>query len=110
LGCDELSLSLVDDSEMRTLNATYRGRDRSTDVLAFAMTENVVGAVPAAVATRIGGRVLGDVVISIDTATAQARDDGCDVEARLDALLIHGVLHLLGYDHERSATDERRMQ
>jgi len=120
LGSDELSLSLVDDAEIRALNATYRGRDRPTDVLAFALTESVAPGVPLTVATtnapRNGrarpprGRILGDVVISIDTAAAQARDDAVDVATRLDALLIHGVLHLIGYDHERSASEERRMQ
>jgi len=111
LGHDELSLALVDDAEIRALNAAYRKRDRPTDVLAFALTEDASPGVPLSVAmTARRARVLGDVVISIDTAAAQARDDGVDVAARLDALLIHGVLHLVGYDHERSHVEERRMQ
>jgi rRNA maturation RNase YbeY len=104
---DELSLSLVDDREIRTLNATYRGRDRATDVLAFALTETS-GDVPVA-ASAAAARVLGDVVISIETAAAQARASRCALAERLDALLIHGVLHLIGYDHERSPAEERRM-
>ncbi len=108
---DELSLALVDDAEIRALNAVYRKRDRPTDVLAFALTEDVSPGVPVPVATTPRkGRVLGDVVISIDTAATQARDDGVEIGARLDALLVHGVLHLLGYDHERSPAEERRMQ
>lgn len=111
LGCDELSLSLVGDDEMQGLNAAYRRRDRPTDVLAFALTEDVAPDAPVTVAASgRRGRVLGDVVISIDTAAAQARDDGCAIEERLDALLVHGVLHLVGYDHERSPAEERRMQ
>jgi probable rRNA maturation factor len=107
---DELSLCLVDDAEIRALNAEYRRRDRATDVLAFALTEDVTPGVPISVAMTARGRVLGDVVISIDTAAAQAREDGVDIATRLDALLIHGVLHLVGYDHERSPAEERRMQ
>ncbi len=120
LGGDELSLSLVDDAEIRGLNAAYRGRDRATDVLAFALTEDVAPEAPVAIAfagraasrssRNRRGRVLGDVVISIDTAAVQARADGCRIAERLDALLVHGVLHLVGYDHELSPAEERRMQ
>jgi probable rRNA maturation factor len=109
---DELSVSLVDDAEMRALNAAYRGRDRPTDVLAFALTEEAVADAPIAPlpGRPSRGRILGDVVISIDTAVMQARADRCALPVRLDALLIHGMLHLVGYDHERSAAEERRMR
>ena len=111
LGRDELSLSLVDDGEIRALNAAYRRRDRATDVLAFALTEDVAPEAPLTVAsTGRRGRVLGDVVISIDTAAAQARASRVALAVRLDALLVHGVLHLVGYDHERSPGEERRMR
>jgi probable rRNA maturation factor len=111
LGRDELSLSLVDDREIRALNAAYRGRDRATDVLAFALTEDAAPDAPLTVAsTGRRGRVLGDVVISIDTAAAQARASRIALAARLEALLVHGVLHLVGYDHERSPAEERRMR
>ncbi len=108
---DELSLSLVDDVEIRALNAAYRQRDRPTDVLAFALIEDASPGppVPVAMSSR-RGRVLGDVVISLDTAAAQARDEGIELATRLDALLVHGVLHLVGYDHERSPAEERRMR
>ncbi len=99
----ELSVSLVGDAEMRTLNRTYRRRDRPTDVLAFAFDDDTL---PASAAAR---RLLGDVVISIETAAAQARVSRCRLAARVDALLIHGVLHLVGYDHEISPAEERRM-
>jgi rRNA maturation RNase YbeY len=103
LGLDgaELSVLLVSDAEMRRLNRTYRGKDRSTDVLAFAQAEGEGGA-PAG--------LLGDVVISVDTAKRQAAARGASIGRESERLLIHGVLHLLGYDHERSAVEARRMQ
>lgn len=98
----ELTVSLVDDTEIHHLNRDYRGKDRPTDVLAFAMREG----------RRAPGddTVLGDVVISLDTAARQARERGVPTADEVRTLLIHGVLHLLGYDHERSAAEARRMQ
>lgn len=98
----ELTINLVDDAEIHRLNRTYRGADRPTDVLAFAMREG----------TRAPGddRVLGDVVISLETAAQQAHRRRVSPASEVRALVIHGVLHLLGYDHERSAADARRMR
>lgn len=96
----ELSLTLVDDPAMHELNRRYRGKDRPTDVLAFPLYDPPV---PADAAS------LGDVVISIDTATAAAHEQGRPLAACLDDLVIHGILHLLGYDHEISPAEERRM-
>jgi len=105
----ELSVALVDDDEMRDLNARFRGRDRATDVLSFPMSELAPeDALPPL--HRGAGRLLGDVVISIDTAARQARASRCSLARRLDALLVHGVLHLLGYDHELSPAEDRRMR
>ncbi len=104
----ELSVSLVDDDEMHALNRRYRGRDRPTDVLAFALDETLNGAPAHDVATA-AHTLLGDVVISIDTAGAQARDRGRTIAATLDELLVHGVLHLVGYDHDVSPAEARRM-
>ena len=101
LGDAELSLLLVSDAEMRKLNRQWRGRDRTTDVLAFAQREGAGGA---------PGGLLGDVVISVDTARRQAAERGHPLTVEGERLLIHGVLHLLGYDHERSAAEARRMQ
>jgi probable rRNA maturation factor len=98
----ELTVSLVDDGEIRRLNCEYRGQDRPTDVLAFAMREGARAPGDAG--------VLGDVVISLDTAVGQAQRRGVAVADEVRALLIHGILHLLGYDHERSAPDARRMK
>jgi probable rRNA maturation factor len=97
----ELSLLLVSDAVMRQLNRDWRGTDRPTDVLSFAQGEGPGGA-PSG--------LLGDVVISIDTARRQAAERDATLGSELDRLLIHGVLHLLGYDHERSPAEARRMQ
>jgi len=97
----ELSLVLVSDAVMRRLNRQWRGADRPTDVLSFAQVEGQGGAPEG---------LLGDVVISVDTARRQARERAAPLARELDRLLIHGVLHLLGYDHERSPADAQRMQ
>jgi probable rRNA maturation factor len=103
LGCGdaELSVVLVSDPVMHRLNRTWRGADRPTDVLAFAQREGTGGAPDG---------LLGDVVISVDTARRQAAAHGHSLAAESDRLLVHGLLHLLGYDHERSAGEARRMQ
>jgi len=120
----ELSILIAGDGRVRSLNRGYRGRDRATDVLAFAQDEAAAArrAAAAAASTPPQRRVaaaagaqarpplpLGDVVISIDTARRQAAADGIAPGERLRALLVHGFLHLLGYDHERSAAAARRM-
>ena len=95
----ELSIELVGDQRMRSLNRVYRRKDQTTDVLAFAMRES----------DNPHPSVLGDVVISIPTAQRQAGGAGHSVDDELAALLIHGVLHLCGYDHERSEKEAQRM-
>jgi rRNA maturation RNase YbeY len=97
----ELSVVLVDDRRMRRLNREYRGRDRPTDVLSFAQQEGPAGA-PAG--------LLGDVVISVPATRRQARERGVRLADEGDRLLVHGLLHLLGYDHEGSVAEARRMQ
>jgi len=106
----ELSLVLAGDRAIRALNREYRGDDRPTDVLSFSQLEQAGchALDPHAIENR-AGQLLGDVVISIDTALRQARELGVSRRARLRTLLIHGLLHLIGYDHERSAADARRM-
>lgn len=100
----ELSVRLIGDARMRRLNYEYRKRDRTTDVLAFPMRET----------TLLQGKnpktaLLGDVVISLPTAIRQARESGRSIDVELATLLIHGVLHLCGYDHERGPRDAARM-
>lgn len=99
--CD-LAVLIIDDARMRRLNARYRGIDRPTDVLAFAMREG-----PFA---DLHPQVLGDVVLSAETALRQSRARRHALAAELTRLLIHGTLHLLGYDHEVSPADARRMR
>ena len=101
-GCPEalVSLDFIGDDRMRRLNRSYRGLDATTDVLAFAMREAHGPRTP----------LLGDVVISLDTAARQAAAQGHDLRREIAALLVHGILHLLGFDHERGAPEARRMK
>ncbi len=96
----QLSLSLVDDEEIRALNRDYRDKDRPTDVLSFAMREGEGGA--------LHPELLGDVVISVETAERQAAEAGHSLDEELLALAVHGLAHLLGEDHA-TADEERRM-
>jgi probable rRNA maturation factor len=96
----ELSLVLVGNAEIRKLNARYRRKDYPTDVLSF----------PIEGASARPGRLLGDVVISVEKADEQAKERGRTRNEEIVTLLIHGVVHLLGYDHERSAKDARAMK
>jgi probable rRNA maturation factor len=96
-----LSLLLTDDEKIKKLNAIYRKKNRPTDVLAFSQLEGE-GKVQS-------GRLLGDVVLSVPAARRQAEARGCDLMAELTMLLAHGLLHLLGWDHE-TALKEARMR
>jgi probable rRNA maturation factor len=96
----ELSLALVDDDAIARLNKKYRHKARATDVLSFQVEPLANG----------GPRILGDVVISIDKALEQAKTGGWTLNEEIDRLLIHGILHLLGYDHERSPKEARVMR
>ena len=87
---------------MRTLNSAYRGKDATTDVLSFSLRE---GKFP-----HIQPEMLGDVVISLPAAERQARAAGHSTGRELERLLVHGLLHLLGYDHEQSPQEARRME
>lgn len=100
----ELSILLADDGVVRELNRTYRGADAPTDVLSFAQREGDDFARPEGAAPH-----LGDVVISLDTAQRQAAEYGQTLHDEVAHLLVHGILHLLGYDHERIA-EERAMR
>lgn len=91
----EVSVTLTDDAHIHALNRAYRNVDRPTDVLSFALTESeepeIIGA--------DGGAVLGDLVISLERAAAQAEEYGHSMLRELSFLTVHGMLHLLGYDH-----------
>jgi rRNA maturation RNase YbeY len=105
----ELSVAIVDNDAIRALNREYRGKDRPTDVLSFSQVEEPDAPTDPDALIDDPATILGDVVISLDTALAQARAQGVTARERLRTLLIHGVLHLIGYDHERSPGDARRM-
>ncbi|MDR1184381.1 MAG: rRNA maturation RNase YbeY [Coriobacteriales bacterium] len=95
----ELSLSFVDIDEITHLNSVYRDRAEPTDILSFELDDLWTGS-----ATAVEGRVLlGDIVIQPDIARTRAATEGVSLEQELWILVIHGILHLLGYDH---ATEE----
>ncbi len=96
----ELSLALVTSREMQALNAAYRRQNKPTDVLSFACDELL----------PTGEKLLGDVILSVEQAAAQARSRRKSLEQELEHLLIHGILHLLGYNHETSAAEEKIMR
>jgi probable rRNA maturation factor len=103
-----VSVSFVRDAKIRELNRTFRGHDKPTDVLSFPLVE-------PGDAFAGAERLLGDIVISVDTALRQAAAYDAPLNREVQRLLIHGVLHLLGHDHleavERAAmeTEERRL-
>lgn len=97
----EVVVLLTGDERVRELNRQWRGKDLPTDVLSFSQLEGeAIGA---------DTDLLGDIVVSVDTLRRQARDGGWSDEEELSRLLVHGLLHLLGYDHERAA-DEAAMK
>ena len=87
-GNKELCVAFVDDEEMRKLNADYRNINRTTDVLSFPQDGP-------------DDSILGDVIISIDTAIRRSKLQNLSIEHEIHKLMIHGILHLLGYDHKK---------
>ena len=101
LGCPdgtELSVSIVGDRSIRRVNREYLARDRPTNVISFSQQEGDFGGVATG--------MLGDVIISADTSAREAEQGGIHPFERLCFLLLHGILHLCGYDHERSGDKE----
>jgi len=90
----EVSILLTDDAQMAELNKQYRDVDGPTDVLSFSQTEGDDEPIPG-----MEDNLLGDVVISVETAQRQAAENAKSLESEIDMLLVHGLLHLLGYDH-----------
>ena len=97
----EISISLVDDSAISELNAAYRKKQGATDVLSFSLLEGEH--------SERRGALLGDVVVSLETAARQAARGGRSLDQEVMRLLIHGALHLLGHDHQQ-AGEARRMR
>lgn len=95
----ELSIALVGDREMEPLNRQYRKKRKTTDVLSFFIDDQPLS----------GAKILGDVVISVEQARRQAAERGKTLKSEMVTLLIHGILHLLGYDHEKSPRQAKIM-
>jgi len=98
----ELSILITNDAKIRELNYNYREQDKATDVLSFPQGEEAID--------EEGIRLLGDVVLSAETAKRQAKEHHLTLDQELMLLTIHGVLHLLGYDHELSQKDATIMK
>ncbi len=97
----EVSISFVDDGRIQELNRRYLGRDKPTNVLAFSMREGEFAS--------LHPQLLGDVVISVDTARRQSNRFGLNETEMVILLMIHGILHLLGYDHEGTKKGASKM-
>jgi len=98
----ELSILLLDDPQIAVLNKDYLQREGPTNVIAFPMQEGAFA--------EINPDLLGDVVISLETAAKEGLEAGVSMEDRLEELMIHGILHLFGYDHEISEKEAGRME
>ena len=98
----ELSVLLLDNKGIRAVNKKYLNRNRPTNVISFSLTEGEFG--------NINPHVLGDVVISVEKALEQAETRGTSLEEELTFLLIHGILHLVGYDHEKKGSEREKMR
>jgi probable rRNA maturation factor len=94
----EVSISFVDDETIRQLNKQYLARDRATNVLSFSLQEGECG--------DINPQILGDIIISVQTARRDAVKGKLSIEQEIDFLMIHGILHLLGYNHENTTKEE----
>lgn len=104
----EVSVRFTSDEEVRSLNAEWRGKDKATNVLSFPMVEPE--ALPALARTGGGEALLGDIVLAHGVCAAEAADKGLGVRAHAAHLVVHGTLHLLGYDHERGEDDAETME
>jgi len=100
---EEVSILLTDDADIQKLNQQFRDIDQPTDVLSFPQNAEEDPPIP-------GEIILGDIAVSLDTAQAQAKEHDLTFEEEIILLLIHGILHLLGYDHEISEREEEKMR
>jgi probable rRNA maturation factor len=98
----ELSILIVDDPQIEVLNKKYLNREGPTNVIAFPMQEGDY--------SQISPQLLGDVVISIETTERESKNSGLSLEERFTQLIIHGILHLFGYDHEEDEKEAELME
>ncbi len=103
----EVSVSFVSNNEIKNLNKIYRDKDSVTDVLSFPLTGSDGS---EEINQETGAVLLGDIVISLETAVKQASNYGHSLEREIGFLTVHSMLHLLGYDHETSQLDQRIMR
>lgn len=107
----EVSLTFTNDKDIHQLNLDYRGIDRPTDVLSFAMQEDgteeldIIFEVESEDESDPISGMLGDIIISVETAKAQSEEYGHSLEREMGFLFVHGFLHLIGYDHEDDAAE-----
>lgn len=106
-GSREISLVVCGEKRIRTLNRVWRGKNRPTDVLSFGVEENKNSKRFIAAPDRIG--CLGEVLICYSVALKQARRYGCSLNEEMARLLVHGILHLAGYDHEKGGKEKEKM-
>ncbi len=105
-GSAEISVRFVNNDEIHSLNKEYRNVDRSTDVLSFPLGENG----EYDINNDTGAKMLGDIVISMETAFAQSKEYGHSFEREIAFLTVHSMLHLLGYDHVNGGLEAVRMR
>lgn len=98
----ELSVVITDDAHIMALNQTYRGKAKPTNVLSFPMLDGEI--------TPVAPPLLGDLVISVETAMREADKAGITLDERLSQLMIHGILHLVGFDHDRGNDEAVAME
>lgn len=103
----EVSVSFVSNKEIKNLNKVYRNKNKETDVLSFPLTGDDGH---KEINSETGAVLLGDIVISLETAVKQAEMYGHSLEREIGFLTVHSMLHLMGYDHETSPLDERIMR
>lgn len=101
----ELSITFVDNEEIRVINRDYRGKDQPTDVISFALEE--IGEDELEISGADLPRMLGDIIVSIERMKEQAEEFGHSEQRELGFLCVHGFLHLLGYDHMNDADEEK---
>jgi rRNA maturation RNase YbeY len=97
-----VTVAFVSDRQMRELNRRWRGKKETTDVLSFPAAQDEF--------EKVEGASLGDVVISVEQAAQQAREHGLEFDEEVSQLILHGLLHLCGYDHERDDGEMNRLE
>jgi probable rRNA maturation factor len=95
----EISLSFVDDENIKQLNKQYLGKDKATNVISFSLREGEY--------SNINPQILGDIIVSVETAQRDALYGKLTIAQEVDFLIIHGILHLLGYNHESTTKKEK---